>query len=115
MYFDTDAGNKRRLLNVKSVFSPHGALMSSTLLLLYAFTKCKKRYFHSKFKITGWRTLVKHPVFVDAFNKLGEIDCVTTEASLSKRGLFAVCVEKPACKDINKLRHELTVQKFKKK
>ena len=68
MYFDTGFVNKRRLMDIQCLIRKHGELTSSAMLTLHAFSGCdSSSAFIRDGKVTGIKTVLKHPVFVDVF------------------------------------------------
>ena len=67
---------------------------------------------HSRGEITARKTLVKNPVFVDVFGTLGETDGVPEGSQIDLAKFICCMYGKPSYTDVNKLRHDLTRQKF---
>jgi hypothetical protein len=113
VYFDTGVSNKRRILDITFLINLHGAQMCSALLALHVFSGCDTTSaFIRKGKITVKKVFEKYTAFLDVFKTLGETDSVTEDCH-SELERFVCCLYgKPAYTDVNKLRHDMTRQKF---
>ena len=70
--FDTGAGNKRRLVDLKNVILENGNDICAVLPAVHAYTGCDTTIaFVKKGKLTAPRLLKQHPEFLDSFTLLG--------------------------------------------
>eukprot|EP00794_Sanderia_malayensis_P000765 gene765-55_t len=80
LYFQTGVGNKRRILDIDSIYNSLGPALCSALISFHAFTGCDSTSaFHGKGKLKPLKTLEKCPDCLAVFGSIGSSYCVSEE------------------------------------
>ena len=114
--FDTGSGDKRRLINMKKVLAENGTPFCKALLGFHAFTGCDTTSaFSRKGKLKPLKILKKHDHFCLPIQQLGCFKNVPEYISDTLETFVCAMYGKPNYLSVNRLRHDLIIQKFKAK
>ena len=115
--FDTGVGNKRRMIDVHRVIAEAGKDICSALPALHAFSGCDTTSsFVRKGKLLPLKTLKDHPDFLATFLSLGSSpDVSDTLYQTLEHFTCLLYRKKSTSSDINKLRTEQFLERFKPK
>ena len=116
VYFDTGAGNKRRLLSIKAICEARHDIeeLWDALLGLHAFSGCDSvSAFVRKGKIQPLKCLLKNRNFIPCFMSLGNCPDMTDNVMHELERFVCSLYGRPGNDNVNKVRYDIFKQKFK--
>ena len=115
VYFDTGTGNKRRLIDVKSIAAAVGSEVCSALPGLHHLPDATIHAFVRRGKVKAFKLLLKHQELMPVFLDLGKTVTLSDEISVGLEKFVCAMYGRPSYSDANKLRYDLFSSRYEMK